>query len=294
MNSRTIEFNNEDDLSQISDGDLSFGDDDEDDISYGSDPDNFHKLGTADQTAASSVSQSDALKVTASSVVNELQTIHIGQIDYERKSSSSLPSSSSILKTKTVFDDPTFAPPPEFPKGIEKARIIAKTAPSNASPLPDPKLIAHSGRILARVSVRSIIMKKWKECFWITYGKSKVMLFRSKSDFDEWISNPYLTHRQRMFLVKLSIEFAVDFDNDIHMMGYKVTTQRMKYYNRQMQFLHQIKLEQCFDGVNVILAFFSSLEPKEVHGFHAILWNLSLKYRHPLLNQHTGTYSNVH
>jgi hypothetical protein len=243
----TAQYDEDDDLSQISEGDLSFGEDD-DDISYSSEESVDEK-----QRMPSKEEKSNQLDFTAS-------------VD----SSSSLPIS--------VLNDPSFAPAPEIPEKLENSRVLAKDAPSNASALPNWKSITHSGFILARISARSKIMKKWKECFWITFGESKVLLFRSKSDFDEWVSNPYLTQRQRNSLVKSSIDFIDDYDNDIHMLGYQVSENRMKYYNHQVEFLHQFKLEKRMVFGTLIAVAFASTEKSEASSLNAILRELARKH----------------
>ena len=84
---------------------------------------------------------------------------------------------------------------------------------------------------MARFSLKSMIIKKWRQCFWIAYGDNQILFFRSKVDFEEWISNPYLKKEERDVLVKLN----VDFVNDLYrpnVNGYSVTRIRAKGYSR--------------------------------------------------------------
>jgi hypothetical protein len=244
----TVEYDEDDDLSQISEGDLSFGEDD-DDISYSSEESVDEK-----QRMPSKEEKSNQLDFTAS-------------VD----SSSSLPIS--------VLNDSSFAPAPEIPEKLENSRVLAKDAPSNASALPNWKSITHSGFILARISARSKIMKKWNECFWITYGESKVLLFRSKSDFDEWASNPYLTQKERNFLVKLSVDFVDDYENDIYMLGYQVSKQKQKRDKHTSEDLHQFKLQKKMDDSIIVIAFFSSMNESEVKALRMILIELAKRHQ---------------
>ena len=55
--------------------------------------------------------------------------------------------------------------------------------------------------------MRTLVMKKWKRIFWITYGNDKMLFFRSQVDFEEWVMNPHLSWNQREKLVKLRIDF---------------------------------------------------------------------------------------
>lgn len=238
----------DDDLSQMSEGDLSIGEDD-DDISYSSE-----ESDNEIQRMPDAKDKNDNLDFTAS----------IG---------------TSSSGANSVLNDPTFAPPPKIPDNLENSRILAKEEASNASALPEWKFITHSGLILARISARSKIMKKWKECFWITYGDSKVLLFRSKSDFVEWVSNPYLTRRQRNSLMKSSIDFVGDYEDDIHLLGYQVSENRMKYYNHNVEFLHQFKLEKRMVFGTFIAVAFASTEKSEALSIRTILMELAQKHQ---------------
>ncbi len=131
------------------------------------------------------------------------------------------------------LDDPRFAPKPPKPHGLENALALARNAPPGSSPLPNYELVTHSGYALARISFRTILIKKWKQVFWVTYGTSKLLVFRSSADFEDWVSNPYLNSAQREFLVKLEIDFVGDL-GDKSVRGYQVTNQRLKNYSNQM------------------------------------------------------------
>ena len=131
------------------------------------------------------------------------------------------------------FDDPKFAPKPQKPQGLDNARALAHNAPPGSSPLPDFDLVTHSGYALARISFRTILIKKWKQIFWITYGVNKLLVFRSSADFEDWVSNPYLNSAQREFLVKLQIDLVNDLGKK-NVRGYQLTNQRLKAYSNKM------------------------------------------------------------
>ena len=94
-------------------------------------------------------------------------------------------------------------------------------------------MLVHSGFVLCRISFRSILLKKWKQSFWVQHGPTSLLFFRSKADFDEWINNPYLNNSQRDFLVKLHIDFLGDMTK-VNVRGYQVTHVRMKAYKGRM------------------------------------------------------------
>jgi hypothetical protein len=50
------------------------------------------------------------------------------------------------------------------------------------------------GNVLARISVRTLIVKEWKETFWIITG-GKLLLYRNKEDY-LYVSRP-LMHRSK-------------------------------------------------------------------------------------------------
>lgn len=107
-----------------------------------------------------------------------------------------------------VLNDMTVAPPPERPVGKDYSRS-AFHAEAEVTPVPPPNwdLVKHSGICLARISMRTLVMKKWKHSFWIAYGDHIMLFFKSRCHFDDWAMDPHLSARQREQLVKLRIDF---------------------------------------------------------------------------------------
>ena len=132
----------------------------------------------------------------------------------------------------SLFDDVTFAPPPRKPKSLKNSQYLAKTLSRNSSPLPNFDNITHSGNILSRISFRTIIMKKWKPTFWISLGNHELYFFRSYNDFEDWVSNPYLTKPQRDFLIKMKIDLIEDLKKS-SVRGYQTTNVRLKAYSHK-------------------------------------------------------------
>ena len=146
--------------------------------------------------------------------------------------SASVRSVSSTVTKPSCLDDPNFAPPPAKTNAIKNALILAQTT-SVSSPLPNFDKISHSGYILSRISFRTILMKKWKQVFWIMYGPHTLYFFRTNQDFNDWVSNPYLTLEQRDFLVKLKVDFMGDLLKS-NVRGYQVTRARRKSYRGKL------------------------------------------------------------
>ncbi len=151
---------------------------------------------------------------------------------------------------------------PVSPTRNPYAGEIARRAPPGASPLPKAELVKKSGYVLSRISFRTIVMKKWKQSYWVQYGSHTMLWFRSQSDFDDWLNNPYHTQAQRNFLIKLAVNFVHDLYKP-NVRGYQVTQCRVKPYGNKM--VRQFKLERWMDYGPTIAAAFGSYDPKEVN-----------------------------
>jgi hypothetical protein len=88
-----------------------------------------------------------------------------------------------------------------------------------------------------------------------------MLWFRSQTDFDDWLNNPYHTQVQRNFLIKLAVNFVHDLYKP-NVRGYQVTQCRSKPYGNKM--VRQFKLERWMDYGPTIAAAFGSYDPKEV------------------------------
>jgi len=149
--------------------------------------------------------------------------------------------------------------PPSLPN--KYSSVLAATAPSNSAPLPSSEKVVKSGFVLSRISFRTILLKRWKQSYWVQYGPHTMLWFRSHADFDDWLNNPYHTQQQRNFLIKLAVNFVHDLYKP-NVRGYQVTQARRKQYRNQI--LKQFKLERWMDYGPTIAAAFASSDPKEV------------------------------
>ena len=129
----------------------------------------------------------------------------------------------------SILDDRTFAPPPLLPT-ISPVRFefMAERA-ADMSSLPQFEKVMHSGKLLSRISIKSLIMKNWKDTFWIIYGVSQLIIFRCLSDYEEWLLNPYLSEDQRLSFIKLKIDFEKDLSVTGNR-GYHCTKLLPKFY----------------------------------------------------------------
>ncbi|KAG7360425.1 hypothetical protein IV203_035524 [Nitzschia inconspicua] len=141
------------------------------------------------------------------------------------------------------------------------SQALSQQAGPMASPLPKAELVRKKGYVLSRISFRTIVMKKWKQSFWIQYGSHTMLWFRNEADFDDWLNNPYHTQAQRNFLIKLAVNFVHDLYKP-NVRGYQVTQCRTKPYGTKV--VRQFKLERWMDYGPTIAAAFGSYDPKEV------------------------------
>jgi hypothetical protein len=153
------------------------------------------------------------------------------------------------------------APAPPAESRNPYSSEISRQAPPGSSPLPKANLVRKSGYVLSRISFRTIVMKKWKQAYWVQYGSHTMLWFRSQGDFDDWVNNPFHTQSQRNFLIKLAVNFVHDLYKP-NVRGYQVTQSRVKPYGNKM--VRQFKLERWMDYGPTIAAAFGSYDPKEV------------------------------
>jgi len=153
-------------------------------------------------------------------------------------------------------------PEPPIGSPINKySHVLAQNAPPGSAPLPKGDLVLKSGYVLGRISFRTVLMKKWKQVYWVQYGPHTMLWFRSYADFDDWLNNPYLTQDQRNYLIKLAVNFVHDLYKP-NVRGYQVTQARSKAYGRKM--LKQFKLERWMDYGPTIAGAFASHDANEI------------------------------
>merc|ERR1719223_675683 len=93
---------------------------------------------------------------------------------------------------------------PEGTKKVKSDQVLKHKITKTDSPLPDPRNVNGNGIVLARTSQ---ITKLWRVIYWIRYGTSCIILFRSKQDFDLWISNSSCSDKKRASIVLRRIDF---------------------------------------------------------------------------------------
>ena len=177
-----------------------------------------------------------------------------------------------------VLDDSQFAPPPRFPKSLEVTKAEFSTERRDVTTnLPAFHEIKHSGEVNARFSLKTLLInKKWRPTFWIMFGSSQVLFFRSKTDFDEWVSNPFLQKPDRDKLVKLAIDVVNDLQKSgLQMTGYKVTPLRIK--TTRDGALNAFKLERWFQYGPSVVAAFGGRNASQVQALHSVMTEIIAK-----------------
>lgn len=144
-------------------------------------------------------------------------------------------------------------------------------------------MVVRTGFILSRISLRTIFMKVWKQTYWMQYGPTVLLLFRSKEDGDDWLTNPYHTLKERNFLVKLKIDFVRDL-HKTSVRGYRAARMSMKNY--QKNHYHQFKLERWMDYGPAIACAFASPELEEAQNLRNVV--LQCMKNSPVNNNQAG------
>lgn len=191
--------------------------------------------------------------------------------------SQSVTSSSKFPQQTSPLDDSTFSPPPIPPVNVGEAINMSRHRASSSS-LPSFNKITHSGHMLARTTLKSIIIKKWRPVFWISYGESEILIFRSKADFEEWATNPYLTVIQREKIVKLSIDFKIGPNHTSGVRCFRAFTLQAKNY-KKTGLVHTFKLEQWMHYGPVIIGAFASRSKPEIWAFNVICREMMTRHR---------------
>lgn len=126
----------------------------------------------------------------------------------------------TVPSTARSADAPIDASPGALDRKFTPPPTVSETASASGAPewkhktapLPDASLIHMTAPILTRTSLRSLVMKKWNPSYWMHYGPTGLLIFRSKEHMDDWRYNPYHGKKQRDFLVKLHVDFAKDME----------------------------------------------------------------------------------
>jgi len=192
---------------------------------------------------------------------------------------SSRSSASGYSHGHSPLDDPTYAPAPERPAD---ERHSVRSKPYH---MPEFDKVTHSGHVMSRISLKSLIIKKWKPMFWICYGDSRIIFFRSKSDFEEWATNPLLNLVEREELIKLDVDFK-DCGMKPGVKGYRAASLHMKDYGGRTGLLHTFKLEEWMYYGPIILGALASKNRRDVHSLLVIMREIMKKYK-----QNLGGYS---
>lgn len=176
-------------------------------------------------------------------------------------------------QTYSILDDRAFAPPPPLPtqyNNIVNFHFQDKQYSSQGSgALPSFEKVMHSGKILARISIKSLITRSWKEVFWIIYGSSQLIFFRCMRDYEDWLLNPSMSNEERNHLIKLKIDLEKDLNvNSIR--GYQCTDVRPKSYRRR-GVLHQFKIDSMTPFGPSLVGAFGSSDRNEVTVLHSLL-----------------------
>jgi len=190
---------------------------------------------------------------------------------------SSRSSASGYSLGQSPLDDPTFAPAPDPPADES---FVARGRNKRVG-MPSFDMVKHSGNAMARISLKSLVLKKWKPIFWICYGNNRIVIFRSKNDFEEWATNPNLNITDRDALVKLDVNFK-DLSLKPGVRGYRAASLHLKDYGGKTGLMHTFKLEEWMYYGPIILGAFASKSRTDAHTFLIILREIMKRHKQNL------------
>jgi len=105
--------------------------------------------------------------------------------------------------------------------------------------------------------------------FWVTSGDTKLYVFRSKADFEEWATNPYLTAERRAGIPKLAVNFKKN-EYNLGVKCFRASALHNKNYGKKEGTLCMFKLEKWLHHGPIVLGAFASKSKPEVGSFQVI------------------------
>jgi|AntRauTorckE5430_2_1112549.scaffolds.fasta_scaffold05804_3 hypothetical protein len=172
----------------------------------------------------------------------------------------------------SILDDRTFCPPPPLPIQNNIMSFDAFADINANSSLPSFERVMHAGKILSRISIRSLITRSWKEVFWIIYDTHQLIFFRCMRDYEEWLLNPYLSEAERELLIKLKIDFEKDL-SVTGIRGYQHTDVKPKSYRRR-GILFQFKVDSMTRYGPSLVGAFASSDQKKLTKLHCLFYEM--------------------
>ena len=106
------------------------------------------------------------------------------------------------------------APSPAADTPYEKARrastpnAATATAALQAGATLEGKVY---GTCLVRTSFRSLVLKDWKECFWVLENPNLLMVFRNAANYRGYHENKMISPEERELLCKSRIDLSVKY-----------------------------------------------------------------------------------
>ena len=172
----------------------------------------------------------------------------------------------------SILDDRTFCPPPPLPTQNNLVSFDFFAERDADFSLPSFERVMHAGKVLSRISIRSLITRSWREVFWIIYGTHQLIFFRCMRDYEEWLLNPCLSEAERMLLIKLKIDFEKDL-SVTGIRGYQYTDVKPKSYRRR-GILFQFKVDSMTSYGPSLVGAFASSDQKEIKKLQCLFYEM--------------------
>jgi len=87
------------------------------------------------------------------------------------------------------------------------------------------------GQCLARASLRTLLVKRWKPCFWIFDKPNVLLVFRERFHYLDYHANPYLDDTEREYTVKKRIVLSPNhMCSPVTQKNYGLASKRVLYH----------------------------------------------------------------
>lgn len=165
-----------------------------------------------------------------------------GITTWSRPTSHIAPQRLTLFSDVTAESDSVRVRKPSFDEAEEVESELGQAQPfkmTSKQPLIPPERLTlarliyarNHGECLARVSLRTLLAKAWKPCFWVFDKPNVLLVFRERSHYLDYHANPYLEEHEREYMIKKRIVLGANqMCSPVTQKNYSVTSQRMLYH----------------------------------------------------------------
>lgn len=164
------------------------------------------------------------------------------------------------LLRKPSFEGPA---PPSPPQVLAKKPSFGEEETADTVPVEQAQTLGQlcvgklHGECLMRISLRTMLTKSWKLCFWVFDSPDVLMCFREAQHYFDFHKNPYFDPAQRKYITKRRVQLAANFiTSPITRKPYGTTTASKLGFGSHAHILYHFTLEEISDlGRTPVLRF---------------------------------------